>query len=372
MSFLARFLLTCTLVGITGQLPPLDFTPSPAAAASAETPSPGQPATPAPPAAAEAAPPTLWQWVEQHPRWTIVLAVIAGLVVVASIALLVGAAKAGSDPMIPKLRPSFFFWLGMMYTLLLLLMAVAYNLYFPKTSPVLLGGILPIAVPWFGALGAVTISLEGVFTWNSRWDHGYNYWHIGRPLFGAVLGIIAFFIYVVLVSAAGTPPKFFEETKPPLKDFIVYYILAFLVGYREETFRDLIRRVTDLIMKPGTPPPPAPVVTFKGPGVSPSGIAFPATPAATTARVTVSVENSGNAALTAPTLAVSPLGPTAANVFALANDRVTGAGDLPPGQARTVEVTFTPPAAGDFSATLSLAATNLSAPRTIQISGEGQ
>jgi hypothetical protein len=34
---------------------------------------------------------------------------------------------------------------------------------------------LPIAVPWFGAIGAVTISLEGVFKWSeSRWNPEYN------------------------------------------------------------------------------------------------------------------------------------------------------------------------------------------------------
>src|SRR5207249_368955 len=104
-----------------------------------------------------------------------------------------------------------FFWLGMIYTALLLLMAAVYNLTKEQNAgATVVGGILPIAVPWFGALGAVTISLEGVFLWNNQWDRKYNYWHIGRPLFGAVLGIVAFFLFVVIVSASGSSPKFLE------------------------------------------------------------------------------------------------------------------------------------------------------------------
>src|SRR5207248_634808 len=147
----------------------------------------------------------------------------------------------------------FFFWLSMMYTALLLLMAVTYLVCARDAQPTLLAGILPIAVPWFGALGAVTISLEGVFLWNDQWDRKFNYWHIGRPLFVAVLGIVASFIFVVIAVAAGSPPPFLsDEASPTAKDFIIYYVLAFLVGYREETFRELIKRATDLILKPGT------------------------------------------------------------------------------------------------------------------------
>jgi len=184
--------------------------------------------------------------------------------VIGAAVLLYRAVQAGADPLILRLGPSFFFWLGMVYTALLLLMAVAYNLCFTDPKPMVLGGILPIAVPWFGALGAVTISLEGVFVWNSQWDRKYNYWHIGRPLFGAVLGIVAFFIFVVAVAASGTPPKFLDGdmASTAAKDAIVYYIVAFLVGYREETFRELIKRATDLILKPA-PAPSVPAVTFR-------------------------------------------------------------------------------------------------------------
>jgi hypothetical protein len=130
-------------------------------------------------------------------------------------------------------------------------------------------------------------------------------------------------------------------------------------------------RATDLILKPGTQAPSAPAVTFKVGGVTPLEIRCPDIAPLGTSRVLVEVQNSGTAALAAPAVAVSPFAPTPANTFAMANDHVTGAGDLAPGQVKTVEVTFTPPAAQNFSGTLTLTATNLATPRTIPVAGRG-
>ncbi|HEV8383020.1 MAG TPA: hypothetical protein VGQ29_15640, partial [Gemmatimonadales bacterium] len=201
-----------------------------------------------------------------------------------------------------------------------------------------------------GALGAVTISLEGIFQWNNAWKTSYNYWHIGRPFFGAVLGIVAFFMFVVIVSASGNAPTFLDGKTPPLpKDCIIYYVLAFLVGYREETFRDLIKRVTDLILKPGTPTPQAAKVVFKVGGTPQSTITVPAIPATQTSRVTVEVQNAGDAPLVKPTVAVSATAPAAATTFATANDQVSTGHDLDPGQSRTVDITFTAAAPGAYA-----------------------
>ena len=46
-----------------------------------------------------------------------------------------------------------------------------------------------------------------MFLWNNQWDKKYNYWHIGRPLFGAMLGIVAFFLFV-FIWLRGTLPRF--------------------------------------------------------------------------------------------------------------------------------------------------------------------
>lgn len=348
--------------------------PSPATVATA-------PATPAPPPATVATPgekgaaspssaKALWDAVNTSRGTMIWAGVVAAIIIIGGAILLYRAIQAGADPLILRLTPSFFFWLGMTYTGVLLLMAAVYNLILPDPNRPVMFGVLPIAVPWFGALGAVTISLEGVFLWNSQWDKKFNYWHIGRPLFGAVLGIVAFFIYVVIVSASGAVPNFLGGAQAPIKDYIVFYVVAFLVGYREETFRELIKRATDLILKPGTQSPAAPAVTLKVAGATPVAIQCPDVAATVTSSVTVDVQNSGTGALMAPVVTVTSVAPTAAGTFAVANDHVTGAGDLAAGQARSLDVRFTPPAAGTFAATLTVTATNLATPKTIRITGK--
>jgi hypothetical protein len=273
-------------------------------------------------------------------------------------------------PRIMTLSTSFFFWLGLGYLFLLLLMPLTVFLLHPVADrPCLLFGLLPAAVPWFGALGAVVISLEGVFLKNDQWLAKYNYWHIGRPLFGAVLGTVSYFLYVIIISAAGTPPKFLgADAGSTIKasDFIIYYVVAFLVGYREETFRELMKRATDLIMKPTNQANPTPSVVFRQGGVPAGAVRFAP---GTAPCQTVEVQNSGGAALKAPVVEIVPSDPGAACGFALDQDHVTHGGDLAPGAGRTVDVVFTAKTPGSHAATLRVKAQNLPAPATILISG---
>jgi hypothetical protein len=170
---------------------------------------------------------------------------IGAVVLLAFVAVLILAGRSPENPHIRKLGPSFFFWLGILYLATLLVIAVAYitNCYgFEQFLDDPVAGIMPIAVPWFGALGAVLTSLQGVYDYNDRWDPKYNYWHMGRPLFGAVVGIVAFFLLTVTVSASGATPT--------AKGRVFYYVVAFLVGYREETFRELLKRAVDVVFTP--------------------------------------------------------------------------------------------------------------------------
>lgn len=118
----------------------------------------------------------------------------------------------------------------------------AWKLFHLLPDPV---GPVPLAIPWYGALGAVTIGLFGLFQHANSWDEGYRNWHIARPLTGATLGLLAYLIFLVVIDATGT-----EAKKVGHPEF-VYYLVAFIVGFREQTFTTLIKRAADLFIGPG-------------------------------------------------------------------------------------------------------------------------
>src|SRR5205814_7605200 len=99
-------------------------------------------------------------------------------------------------------------------------------------------GPLPVGVAWFGALGAVLISLTGVFEHEHDWDASYWPWHVARPLVGVAVGVVSVLIMQAGILAVGSTP-----TKTDVPKNLLYYLVAFLVGYREETFRELIKRL---------------------------------------------------------------------------------------------------------------------------------
>jgi len=106
-------------------------------------------------------------------------------------------------------------------------------------------GPIPLAIPWYGALGAVTIGLFGLFQHSDSWDSSYLHWHIARPFTGGTLGLLAYLIFLVVVDATGAQAK--KAGHPEY----VYYLVAFIVGFREQTFTTLIKRAADLFIGPG-------------------------------------------------------------------------------------------------------------------------
>jgi hypothetical protein len=112
-------------------------------------------------------------------------------------------------------------------------------------------GPISLAVPWFGALGAVLISVVGLTQHRHDWDPTYRFWHWSRPLLGASFGSISVLVFQAGILAVGSTP-----TAPPqnIPRNLLYYVIAFVVGYREETFRELIKRLTDIIFSPGPTP----------------------------------------------------------------------------------------------------------------------
>ena len=107
-------------------------------------------------------------------------------------------------------------------------------------------GPIPLSVPWWGAVGGVTISLTGIFQHAKRWDPSYQSWHVARPFLGGVVGSVGFLIFIVVIRATGTTPNASSTISKAAFDLV-----AFLVGYREEVFRELLKRATDVLLAPG-------------------------------------------------------------------------------------------------------------------------
>jgi len=117
---------------------------------------------------------------------------------------------------------------------------------FKEHVPATLGPV-PLAVPWFGAVGAVALSISGVVDHFSDWDSSYALWHVVRPVIGAVTGSVGALIIISgVIASTGSASLNSSITKD-----IFYDLVAFLAGYREETFRTLIKRLTDVVVGPG-------------------------------------------------------------------------------------------------------------------------
>lgn len=132
------------------------------------------------------------------------------------------------------------------YTYLVLLVAlfVTYVTWkeFRSDLPSALGP-LPIGVVWFGAVGAVVASFRGIFDYNQSWDSSYNIWHYSRPLLGAVTGSIGALMYWVLLTLGSTTTVTVRTT--------TFYVAAFVLGFADKAFVNLLNSVTSLIINPG-------------------------------------------------------------------------------------------------------------------------
>lgn len=104
-------------------------------------------------------------------------------------------------------------------------------------------GRLPFETIWLGAAGGWLISAQGIFEHNRKWRRSYDYWHYIRPILGALMGTLGCLVFTVLNDAA---------TKGHITTNAVFYdVLALAIGYREQSFRQLITRLFDTIILPG-------------------------------------------------------------------------------------------------------------------------
>lgn len=107
-------------------------------------------------------------------------------------------------------------------------------------------GAVPLAVPWWGALGGITFSLTGVFKHASSWDRSYGAWHVARPVMAAIMGSVGYLISIVAIRSTGASLATAAHTGDA-----AFALVAFLVDYREAVFRELLRKAVDILLAPG-------------------------------------------------------------------------------------------------------------------------
>jgi hypothetical protein len=88
-----------------------------------------------------------------------------------------------------------------------------------------------------------------------RWNPHLATWFFVRPLIGAAFGAIGYLIFRAAIQVSVT------NTADLGGPAILGYVIAFTLGYREEMFRELLKRITDLLATAGggdVEPPSAP------------------------------------------------------------------------------------------------------------------
>ena len=165
----------------------------------------------------------------------------------------------GPDQTLPRAssRTSIFF-IQIAYLLALGAFVIAYRVDWIDPRRDFFGPV-PFLVPWFGAVGAVLLSLTGVFDHRGRsWNPEFRFWHWARPLVGGIVATVSVLIFQAGILAVGGETPNQATTKTPKN--LLYYIIAFVIGYREDIFRQLIRRVADLVLTPAGEATSAPVI----------------------------------------------------------------------------------------------------------------
>lgn len=102
---------------------------------------------------------------------------------------------------------------------------------------------MPLSVIWFGALGGVTISLQGIFFHNDDWQDKFKYWYMFSGIVGAIYGVISYLFLLVIVKVATNQSSGMQPD--------IFALAAFTIGYAQKQFHSLIQEVFNVIFKPG-------------------------------------------------------------------------------------------------------------------------
>lgn len=110
-------------------------------------------------------------------------------------------------------------------------------------------GPIPLGVVWWGSLGGVAISLSGIISHARSWDKGLETWHIAHPVMGAVMGSVGYLILIVVIRGATGS----SVTSPTAIGHAEFDLVAFILGFRQRIFWELLKRASDVLLSPGGP-----------------------------------------------------------------------------------------------------------------------
>lgn len=247
------------------------------------------------------------------------------------------------------------------FALLVALMLVyIYGLLPAKMFPALIGGIVPIAVPWGGALGGVSNALVGIsshwreyFEENSKQGIRWHAWYLVQLPLGAALGTVAALIVVLIVGTVGTTTTGAPDLTTTGQATL--FLLSFIVGYQQDVFRRLIARTIEVVLGPGTK-------TTDGPAFSTSGsLAFGDVPVNDVKKMPLAIANQGDRLLKVPAGAVT-----------IDNDAFTVASsprNIASGESGEIVVAFAPTEKKAYEATLTITVGDTV--RTVVLTGTG-
>ncbi|HEY5224397.1 MAG TPA: hypothetical protein VIJ18_15285 [Microbacteriaceae bacterium] len=123
--------------------------------------------------------------------------------------------------------------------------------------------MLPVSVPWGGALGGVCVAIAGVTDhWRSFGVHPasatsrtWNAWYLARLPMGAAFGTVGALIVVFFLGTVGSTKTGTIDVS--ISGTAILFVVAFIVGYKQDIFRQLVSRVTEVILGPGDTQPAA-------------------------------------------------------------------------------------------------------------------
>ena len=113
-------------------------------------------------------------------------------------------------------------------------------------------GPIPIGVPYFGALGGLMCSLDGALRdHRTDWDQSFEAWHHFRVVLGALAGTIVVLVFLAGILGAGLSTTAAEGRTEDL----AFLLFAFVAGYRERIFFELLQRLADVVLTTAARPP---------------------------------------------------------------------------------------------------------------------